>query len=627
MRRALALALVVAAALCLTACGPPGPRALHKGDRLVESGNFDEAVGVLSQAVNQLSNDPPARAQACNLLGLAYHGGGKPDKARPCYEEALRLKRDLAAADFNWGCLELEQTNLSKAVDLLTTYTALQKLNVDGFLKLGEAHFRLAMQSAGGSERTRQLTNARKDFESAQNLVKTTEAGNNLGVIELLLSPNPSRALITNAAVRFQVALARDPQYSAAMLNLAIVQDKYLNDGHLALKTYGQYLALNPPPSLSNEVAKVMTNLDRSLRFQAVPGRSETPALTPPDTTPGRITVIPGTPPRPPPTPAGVESNLPRPLVVPGPAVSPSNTTPPSTPAPPVTTPPTAIAPAATAPPAATRSEEPPPPSPAPEPKPAPGGNLLVGGTTAPAGTGVPPPSEPAAGRSLLSRINPLNWFGGRASPAPTSDSTPAGGSARPASGTPIVTPLPEPPPLTPPPPRPAAAHYLPPPVAMYEGNRETAERLRAQGAAAEKESRWKDALANYQDAIKADPRDYEACLALGLAAIKSEQFDLALDALHHAVTLNPDSGDARYAYAWALEKKEFFQDASNELEKMLAQHPNEARAHLLLGNLYARQLGQPDLAREHYKKVLETDPHNPQATAIRFWLQGNPGN
>jgi len=64
MRRALALALVVAAALCLTACGPPGPRALHKGDRLVESGNFDEAVGVLSQAVNQLSNDPPARAQA-----------------------------------------------------------------------------------------------------------------------------------------------------------------------------------------------------------------------------------------------------------------------------------------------------------------------------------------------------------------------------------------------------------------------------------------------------------------------------------------------------------------------------------------------------------------------------------
>jgi tetratricopeptide (TPR) repeat protein len=161
----------------------------------------------------------------------------------------------------------------------------------------------------------------------------------------------------------------------------------------------------------------------------------------------------------------------------------------------------------------------------------------------------------------------------------------------------------------------------------MYEGNRESAARLRALGAAAEKESRWKDALANYQEAVKEDPQYYEARLALGLAAIKTEDFALALEALNRAVALNPDSADARYAYAWALVKKDYFQDAANELEKLLARHPDELRAHLLLGNLYAQQLGQPDLAREHYKKVLETDPHNAQATAIRFWLQGNPGH
>jgi len=188
------------------------------------------------------------------------------------------------------------------------------------------------------------------------------------------------------------------------------------------------------------------------------------------------------------------------------------------------------------------------------------------------------------------------------------------------AAASPVVTPLPAPQPQ----PRPAP-HYIPPPVAMYDGNHEEAERLRALGAAAEKESRLKDALANYGEAIKADPRDYEACLALGLAAIKAEDYPASLEALHHAVTLSPDSADARYAYAWTLEKREFYQDAANELEKMLAQHPGEIRAHLLVGNLYARQLGQPDLAREHYKKVLESDPHNPQATAIRFWLQGNP--
>jgi len=131
--------------------------------------------------------------------------------------------------------------------------------------------------------------------------------------------------------------------------------------------------------------------------------------------------------------------------------------------------------------------------------------------------------------------------------------------------------------------------------------------------------------MASYADAIKADPAYYEACVALGMAAIKAEEFGGALEALHHALTLKPESADARYAYAWALEKKNFVQDAANELEKLLGQHPNEIRAHLLLGNLYAQDLGQPDFARGHYKKVLEKEPRNDQAPALRAWLQNNP--
>ena len=73
------------------------------------------------------------------------------------------------------------------------------------------------------------------------------------------------------------------------------------------------------------------------------------------------------------------------------------------------------------------------------------------------------------------------------------------------------------------------------------------------------------------------------------------------------------------------FERADYFQDAANELEKLLAQHPDETRAHLLLGNLYAQKLGQPDFARGHYKKVLEKDPHNDQAPALRAWLQNNP--
>ena len=63
--------------------------------------------------------------------------------------------------------------------------------------------------------------------------------------------------------------------------------------------------------------------------------------------------------------------------------------------------------------------------------------------------------------------------------------------------------------------------------------------------------------------------------------------------------------------------------DAGNELEKLLQDNPEETRGHLSLAKLYADQLGRVDLARLHYRRVLEIDPKHPQAAAIRFWLAG----
>jgi tetratricopeptide (TPR) repeat protein len=167
--------------------------------------------------------------------------------------------------------------------------------------------------------------------------------------------------------------------------------------------------------------------------------------------------------------------------------------------------------------------------------------------------------------------------------------------------------------------------HYAAPAVSTNPGNRVEAVRLAREGAAADKESRWKEAMDSYEAAVKADPSYYEACEALGMAAIKSGEYGIALEALHHGLALNAESANARYAYAWVLQKEDYFQDAANELERLLRQHPDEIRAHLLLGNLYAQNLGQPDFARGHYKTVLEKDPRNDQAPALRAWLQNNP--
>ena len=44
----------------------------------------------------------------------------------------------------------------------------------------------------------------------------------------------------------YEKAIALDPGYSAAVLNLGILHDLYLNDGARALDLYGRYLLLQP---------------------------------------------------------------------------------------------------------------------------------------------------------------------------------------------------------------------------------------------------------------------------------------------------------------------------------------------------------------------------------------------
>ena len=74
-----------------------------------------------------------------------------------------------------------------------------------------------------------------------------------------------------------------------------------------------------------------------------------------------------------------------------------------------------------------------------------------------------------------------------------------------------------------------------------------------------------------------------------------------------------------------SLKQANYITDAVIELERVVASYPNETRAHLALGNLYAQQFHQPARARQHYLKVLEVEPRHPQASEIRYWLAANP--
>jgi tetratricopeptide (TPR) repeat protein len=371
---------------------------------------------------------------------------------------------------------------------------------------------------------------------------------------------------VKRAANYFKRALQMDPHYPPALLNLAIVLQRYLNEPREALEKYGEYLALQPAPPQAKEVEKVAHQLDLDLRISIIPRKADHPVPSP--AAPTNQTF-------PRPTPVLAENPVPKPAPPPVTKATPAEKPVaskqlPAPPQSPVQPPATPVAPTNL--------------------------NTNVAGTESPA---VNPPEE--KGSSLIQKLNPINWFGKskKTNDTETTTTAEAGNIDR---------------------------YTYPLPVTPIPGDRKLAERLTSEGQQAQHQSNRAEAMRDYQEAIKADPTYFEAGLALGLAAIDGKDYPTALDALGQALTVDANSADARYAYAWVLGKRGYYQDAANELDRLLSVHPREVRAHLLLGNFDADNLARPKQARDHYLKALELiDPQSPQATDIRAWLDQHP--
>jgi cytochrome c-type biogenesis protein CcmH/NrfG len=231
--------------------------------------------------------------------------------------------------------------------------------------------------------------------------------------------------------------------------------------------------------------------------------------------------------------------------------------------------------------------------------------------------------------RTFLQRMNPVGWFEREKKPAASA-----------TTKTTVATPAPTPAPATSPtPPSQIAAAATPPPQpaalrykryayriqAPKPGNRGDALPRFSEAVQAQRSGDMNTAIAGYRAALLADPAFFEAWFNLGIAAYDLGQISQALTAYETALALRPDSRDVRYNFALALRAGDFPVDAAEELKKLLAGNPGEVRLHLTLGSLYALQLGQPTLARQHYQRVLASEPNHPQATSIRSWLAANP--
>jgi tetratricopeptide (TPR) repeat protein len=242
--------LFLAAVIFLTACQPPGPRALLDGERLIREGKYPEAIAKLQKAATLL----PKNAQAWNHLGLAYQYGGKPDEALKAYQEAVKLDRNLAPVRYNLGILHLEQGRLNEAINELTTCTVLDRSAVSAYVNLGKAWLR-----------ARRVEEADQALREALRIEPKNVEGLNYYGVTLL-----HRRKAGDAREYFNAALRLQPDYAPAVLNQAVLSHYYIVNKTTALAKYREYLAMKPDAAGAAAAMEAVRVLEAELQPKVV---------------------------------------------------------------------------------------------------------------------------------------------------------------------------------------------------------------------------------------------------------------------------------------------------------------------------------------------------------------------
>lgn len=587
-----------AALVILTGCTASGPRALLDGDRALRDGKLPRAVEKLKRATELMPDEP----RAWNLLGVAYHYSGQPQAAAHAYAQALKRDRSnlVAVAHFNLGCLLLEQGNAAAAADELRSFTMTTNSAL-AWLKLGEAQSRLRQFDAAERSFGNALRMQQKELQPL--------AWNGLAVV------SAQRNRTRDAFAQLNTALASNPKFAPALLNAAVL-GQLAGSRQYALQRYQDYLAASPGSANAEAVRALVHYLDREL--------APKPVAVVTNVAPAVVTRTNVAAPL-------VATNAP--IIATAPTPRPVASNPPTTRTP-VTSVAAPVAPRADT---SVAARKPAVTNPAPASVPitmvavAPSTPVVVAASTPAAARNVtstnaapaplvtaPPvvindaPAERPSRGGILQRLNPFRSRPEAPSePARTVVVSPPGPAA-PASASSAAA-------------KSFARYQYVNPGAPKAGNRAEAERAFAQGAKAHRAGSNGEALLAYEQAVAADPSFIDAQYNRALLTQQSGKVKQSLPLWETVLALEPDSINARYNFALALKQAEFPHDAAAELERIIEAKPSEARAHLTLANVCAQQLGDTRRAREHYLKLLELEPRNTQASAIRFWLAANP--
>jgi tetratricopeptide (TPR) repeat protein/mono/diheme cytochrome c family protein len=145
------------------------------------------------------------------------------------------------------------------------------------------------------------------------------------------------------------------------------------------------------------------------------------------------------------------------------------------------------------------------------------------------------------------------------------------------------------------------ARHNIEKDPADFEAHYNLAAMLQARGE-------WRDAVTEYESALRVRPRDAVVNNALGGVLLAAGRVDEAIIHLGAAVKDRPDYFDAHYNLGNALASKGEFGAAAVQFRTATRLKPDDADAEANLGSALA-QMGHISEAKSHYRRALMLNP------------------
>ncbi len=235
------------------ACGcgrkPTGEAAFAKGIAYYKEDKFDKAVPYFEEALTSMQTN----ALALNFLGVCRLKEGDAAAGLTNLQDAVKLDPNYVPGRYNLALAQLEQGQANDAVANLRQVAASSSAPADVQYQLGLAYLRVSAWVQAEESFKRHL----------QSNPNSADTLNCLGIATARKREFPV------AKRYFEQAIAVDPKFATAYLNLASLEHHQLAQKKEALAHYEAYLALLPKSPPREDVRLAMLQLNQELATEA----------------------------------------------------------------------------------------------------------------------------------------------------------------------------------------------------------------------------------------------------------------------------------------------------------------------------------------------------------------------